>query len=57
MNAVSANTPLSDDEMAVLVIAIELLLAPTRVIGVASDVTPAWRFSGRAFGSPRRYRS
>ena len=52
---VVASPPLSDEEMAVLVIAVELLTTPRRVVDDAPDVTPPWRFSGRWFVADRRF--
>ena len=48
-----SSTPLSEEEMAALVVAIELLVTPRRVLDENLDTTPPWRFSGRWFGSAR----
>ncbi len=54
MNEVST-TPLSEEEMAAVVIAIELLRTPRPVGEETADATPPWRFSGRWFEAPRRF--
>lgn len=55
MSELSRSRPLSEEEMAAAVIAIELLMSPRRVLDDTPDVTPAWRFSGRWFGTPQRF--
>jgi hypothetical protein len=45
---------LSEEEMAAVVIVIEMLTSPTPALEEVRDVTPAWRFSGRWFHDGRR---
>lgn len=47
-DASPSSGPSSEDEMAAVVIALEMLGA-TRAVREDSDVTPVWRFSGRWF--------
>ncbi len=44
----------SEEEMAVMAIAIEILTEVTPAVEESRDVAPAWRFSGRWFDGPRR---
>jgi hypothetical protein len=45
---------LSEEEMAAVVIAVEMLTSSPRATEEVRDVTPAWRFSGRWFDHGRR---
>jgi hypothetical protein len=45
---------LSEEEMAAVVIAVEMLTAAPPAIDEVRDATPAWRFSGRWFDHGRR---
>jgi hypothetical protein len=53
-HVLTSRQPLATDEMAAVIIAIEMLTSrgrpPTDV-----DATPPWRFSGRWFNSARHY--
>ena len=46
-------TECSEEEMAVVAIALELLTDTTPAVEESRDVTPAWRFSGRWFDHPQ----
>jgi hypothetical protein len=45
---------LSEEEMAAVVIAVEMLTSSPPALEEVRDVTPAWRFSGRWFDHGRR---
>ncbi|MDH2904460.1 MAG: hypothetical protein PXZ08_11025 [Actinomycetota bacterium] len=54
---VGAESQLSDEEMAAVAIAIEMLTSSPpspSAFEDSPDVTPAWRFSGRCFEPGRR---
>ena len=46
---------LSEDAMAVMAIAMEMLTDLTPPVEESREVTPAWRFSGRWFDDPQRF--
>ena len=50
-----AGSELSDEEMTAVVLALQLLLAPSHSpsVSAGADDTPAWRFSGRRFSGRR----
>jgi predicted DNA-binding transcriptional regulator YafY len=50
----SPRAQLSDEEMAAVVVAIEMLRTRGGGVDYAVDATPAWRFSGRGGVSSRR---
>lgn len=45
---------LSEEEMAAVVIVIEMLTSSPPALEEVRDITPAWRFSGRWFDHGRR---
>ena len=45
---------LSEEEVAAVVIAVEMLISTRPALEESRDVTPAWRFSGRWFNEGRR---
>jgi hypothetical protein len=45
---------LSEEEMAAVVIVIEMLTSSAPALEEVRDITPAWRFSGRWFDHGRR---
>jgi len=47
--------PLSSEEMTAVVVAVTMLARRRAAPSVVADVTPPWRFSGRSFGTPRRF--
>ncbi len=55
MRVVDPTASLTPDEMAAVVVALELLRAAPRRAVESRDETPRWRFSGREFGLGRRF--
>jgi hypothetical protein len=53
-HVLASRQPLESDEMAAVIIAIEMLTSRSRSPDDV-DVTPPWRFSGRSFDSARHY--
>ena len=51
--AVITGSNLSEEEVAAVVIAIEMLTSSPPVLDESRDVTPVWRFSGRWFDHGR----